>query len=478
MKIKFPKEFMWGGAVSAEQTEGLNPIKKAKTVYDVQFEATPNDFFDNNGPQNTCDFMNKYKEDVALWKKLGINSHRTSFSWARIFPEGDYKKPNIEAVNWYHSFIDEMINNGITPFFTLYHFDMPEYAMKKGGWMSREVWSDFLEYSKFVLNEFSSKVRYWTTMNEPWVPMEVSYFGNIQHPKLNSDQAGADAGYGIVMSHALVVNYFNEFVKDKYPKNEIGGIFNSTVVYPKDQNNPDDVKAAHYFELFQFTGMTDAMVSGKWHPDMGPWLREMEIFPRNFDSKDIDTLAKVKLDFIGLNFYQPLRAQKPTKLSDRKPFNYFEAYKMPSRRENKFRGWEIYPEALFDTIKLMSERYGKDKKFMLTEYGMGVQRESRFRDSSGKINDQYRVVFMKEHLVQLARVIDELGLEVMGAHCWATFDCWSWCNAFKNTYGLIEVDLKTQIRTPKSSAYFLSDVIKNNGFDYENEKTEDYIDFN
>ncbi|TCG10335.1 glycoside hydrolase family 1 protein, partial [Mycoplasma marinum] len=373
-KIEFPKGFLWGGAISAEQTEGKGKTPKAKTVYEQWYEEEPNDFFDEVGPETTIDITRRYKEDIQMWKGIGINSSRTSISWARIFPNGMEQPASKEGVAFYRDYFTEMKKNGIEPMVTLFHFDMPMYEQEKGGWESREVWQDFLQYSKYVINEFIDIVNIWTTMNEPWVPAEASYLKDIQYPKINNDQNGVNAAYGIVMSHALVVNYFNEFIKPKQTNKKIGAIFNSAIVYPKDPNNPEDVKAAMYMDLFQFKGLTDPMIKGTWPKGMKSWLKEMDLFPKNFKEKDIAILAKVDVDLIGLNFYSPRRAQAPTKKNNISKFDdYFESYDMPNRRENKFRGWEIYPEAIYDTIMELVDRYGKNKEYMLTEFGMGVE---------------------------------------------------------------------------------------------------------
>lgn len=475
-KITFPENFLWGGAISAEQSEGHGNIKKGETIFDYHFKIKPNDFHNGVGPVVTSDFLTKYKEDIKLMHKHKINSFRTSLSWARIFPESDYSKPNKEAVAFYHSLIDECQSNGIELILTLFHFDLPMYAMAKGGFESREVWNDFTKYSAYVFEEFGSKVKTWTTMNEPWVPVQSSYISGIQVPFEKNEQKAVNAAYGIVMAHALVVNYFNEVVKIKYPENKIGGIFNSTVVYPK-SNSQEDIRAAKYLELYQFTGMTDAMIGGKWNSDLVAWIKEMDLLPENFDRQDINILSKVNLDIVGLNFYQPLRAQAPVGNPKDKFQKYFNYYNMPGRRENKFRGWEIYPEALFDTFAIMSERYGKHKEYILSEYGMGVENEHAWRNNAGIIDDQYRVAFMKEHLQQLHRVINELGLNVIGAHAWAMLDCWSWNNSYKNRYGMIEVDIENQNRKPKSSLLFMEQTITEHGFDLNYHKMEHYMDF-
>lgn len=475
-KLHFPKTFLWGGAISAEQSEGRGTTKKAVTIFEHHFNNNPSDFHSSIGPLVTSDFMNNYKEDIKLMRKHRLNSFRTSISWARLFPEGDYNKPNLNAVKFYHDLIDECANNRIELLLTLYHFDMPMYALNKGGWESRDVWDDFLKYSQFVLNEFGPKVKMWTTMNEPWVPVQASYISGIQVPFVRDEQRAANVAYGIVMSHALVVNFFNDVIKSKYPNNKIGGIFNSTIVYPK-SNSLEDLKAANYLQMFQFTGMTDAMIGGKWTPEFVAWVKEMNIIPKNYQKEDLQTLSKIKLDIIGLNFYQPLRAEAPQKNSKNLFETYFSYYKMPNRRENKFRGWEIYPEALFDTFQIMSERYGKEYEYILSEYGMGVENEENFRNEQGIIDDQYRVAFMKEHLHQLHEVMHKLKLNVIGAHTWAAIDCWSWNNSYKNRYGFIEVDLRTQKRKPKSSLIFLEELIKDGGFDSNYKKMEHYMDF-
>ena len=475
-KINFPKDFFFGGAVSAEQTEGKGITKKAESIFDRHHSERPKDFYNNVGPDLAIDTTKKYKEDVALLKSLDINSHRTSISWGRIFPTSNYEKPDPEAVQYYHDYIDEFRKNGIELFLTIYHFDMPQRELDLGGFESREVWQNFDKYASFIFKEFGGKVKYWTTMNEPWVPVQSSYIHGIQAPFLKNEQRAVNAAYGIVMSHAKAVISFNRIVKQKHNTHQIGAIFDSKVVYPKDPNNPADVKAAEYMDYYQFTGLTDPFVNGVWRPEVVKWVNDMDIFPENHCKEDIEELAKIKLDFVGLNFYAPARAEAPVGKAKNVFEKYFKPYELPGRRENRFRGWEIYPEAVYDTLKVMYDRYGNKLKYMLTEFGMGVQNESLYRDKDGVINDNYRISFIKEHLQHLHRFMTDFDVEVIGAHVWATFDCWSWNNAYKNTYGLIEVDLATMERKPKQSGYFMQELINNNGFNDDYKKMEEFMD--
>ncbi|WP_168380672.1 glycoside hydrolase family 1 protein [Mycoplasma todarodis] len=478
-EIKFPKNFLWGGAMSAEQTEGKGSTRKARTIFDEQFEKSPNDFFDNVGPGLTTDITKHYKEDIKLWKETGANSIRTSISWARIFPDGMDKEPSQDGVDFYKKFFKEMQDNGIEPIATLFHFDLPMYEYVKGGWGNREVWYDFLKYAKFIINEFGDQIKTWVTMNEPWVPPNASYIWAVYIPKEKNEQKAVNDAYGIVMAHALVVNHFNEVVKQKYPDLEIGAIFNSSIVYPKDEKNPEDIKAAKYMDYFQFSGVTDPMISGKWPKGIKEWLLEMDLFPENFKQEDVETLSKVHVDLIGLNYYAPARAKAPSGDAKESKFGqYFESYEMPGRRENKFRGWEIYPEAVYDTLKILADKHGKDRKYMLTEYGMGVEGEGIFRNEEGIIEDDYRIAFIKEHLEFLNKAMYEEEINVIGAHMWAIMDCWSWTNAFKNRYGLIEVDLQNKLkRTIKKSGLFMKELSTTGAFNGEYKKMEEYMDF-
>lgn len=477
-KIQFPKDFLIGGAVSAEQTEGHGTTPKAKTVYDIMYEQDPTQYHNGIGPKVTTETMTHFKEDVKLWKELGINSHRTSISWARIFPNGMEAGPSREGLDWYHELIDEMLANGIKPIMNLYHFDMPEYGYNEGGFESRKVWDWFEIYAKTVIDEFTPKVEMWTTFNEPWVPIHLGYLGNRQLPKVVDPQRASNAANGIIMCHAKAVNYFNEVTKKKHPNLKIGSIFNSAIVYPRDEKNPEDVKAALYSSLYSTTGLTDPMVLGKWRPEMIEWVKELGVVPENYVEGDLEELAKVKVDFVGLNFYAPQRAKAPdpeNKLSNNKFLHYFGNYDLPNKRENKFRGWEIYPKGVYDTLMMYADRYGKDMEYMLTEYGMGVQNEGNFRREDGIIDDQYRISFIKEHLMWLNRAMQD-GLNVIGAHLWATHDCWSWDNAFRNTYGLIEVDLKDQSRRPKASGLWMKEFSETMSFDDNFKVMEETID--
>ncbi|NQZ65842.1 MAG: glycoside hydrolase family 1 protein [Mycoplasmatales bacterium] len=479
-KIKFPSDFLWGGAISAEQTEGKGSTRKAMTIYDKHYKLYPEDFFERAGPKKTIDITNNYKSDIKLWKEVGANSIRTSISWARIFPDGMEKEPSKEGVNFYKNYFKEMQDNGIEVLVTLFHFDLPMYEYEKGGWASREVWNDFLKYAKFIIREFKDQITTWFTMNEPWIPPLASYVWSLHFPKEQNDQRAVNEAYGIVMAHALVVNFFNEEIKVKYPNLKIGTIFNGSSIYPKDANNPADVKAVKYMDYFMFSGITDPMIIGKWPQGIKEWLLEMDLFPKNYKKEDLEILAKVKIDLIGLNYYAPNRVQAPTAESKKgksKFFHYFERYNMPGRRENKFRGWEIYPEAVYDTLKELSDKYGKDKEYMLTEYGMGVEGEEVFKNKQGIIQDDYRISFIKEHLYFLNKAIND-GINVIGAHPWAIMDCWSWINAFKNRYGLIEVEINNNLkRRIKKSGQFMKKLSESNYFDGDFEKMEKYMDF-
>lgn len=474
--IKFDKSFMFGACTSAEQSEGHK--NNFSTNWDIFFKNDPKAFFDEVGPENTSEVYEHYKDDIKLYKELGFDSFRTSFSWARIFP-----KENIvskEAIAFYHNYIDELISKNIKVMFCLNHFDLPDWIINKGGLENSSISDNFEEYAKLILDEFGHKIDYLMTFNEPIVPIQCGYLGKFHWPRIIDNKKAIQASYTTILMHSKVINLFNTKYRNLL-KTKIGVIVNLSPALAKDciTNSSEDQKAADIFNLLHNYALLDAMCNGTFSDELINLLKQENLMidiPKN--EKEI--IAKNKIDFIGINYYSPFRVTaRPLEEQKNYNNNLLEKFAMPfswkESRMNPFRGWEILPDMMDILCKIVKERYN-NIPFYISENGMGVQGEEKFRNSEGYIDDYYRIAFIKEHLLSLNKAIIKYNVNCFGYHMWASIDCWSWLNAYKNRYGFIEVDIANGKRIKKASAYWLQEFVKTREFDEKFDLIEKYID--
>ncbi|MBJ4956292.1 glycoside hydrolase family 1 protein [Salmonella enterica subsp. enterica serovar Goldcoast] len=460
MRYRFPANFWWGSACSALQTEGdsLNG-GKSQTTWDVWFDRQPGRFHQGIGPANTSTFYQHWKQDIALLNQLKHNSFRTSLSWSRLIPNGT-GEVNPEAVDFYNNVIDELLAQGITPFITLFHFDMPMVMQEKGGWENREVVEAFDHYAQTCFNLFGNRVKHWFTFNEPIVPVEGGYLYDFHYPNVVDFKRAATVAYHTILAHSMAVRAWRVGGYD----GEIGVVLNLTPSYPRSQN-PADVKAAHHADLLFNRSFLDPVLKGEYPEDLVELLKEYDQLPACLPG-DSQLIADGKIDLLGINYYQPRRVKcRDSALHPNAPFMpewLFDYYEMPGRKMNPYRGWEIYEPGIYDIITNLRDNYGNPRCF-ISENGMGVENEQRFIQQD-QINDSYRIEFVSEHLKWLHKGISE-GCNCLGYHMWTFIDNWSWLNGYKNRYGFVQLDLETQKRTVKKSGEWFAHTAEHNGFD-------------
>lgn len=460
IKYKFPKGFWWGSAASAAQTEGEGKEDgKGLSIWDLWYKEQPNRFFEGVSSEVASDFYHRYKEDIKLMKEIGHNSFRFSISWSRLIPNG-VGEVNQKAVEFYNNVINELLKNGIEPFVTLYHFDMPLEMQYKGGWESRGVVDAYAEYAKTCFKLFGDRVKIWLTHNEPIVPVEGGYLHDFHYPNVVDFKRAVQVAFNTMIAHSKAVK---EFKSLNIPGGKIGIVLNLTPSYPR-SSNPADLKAANIADLLYNRSFLDPVVKGKYPEKLIELIKENELLP-TVEEGDTELIKNNTVDFLGVNYYQPRRVKAkeymPNPDSPIMPENFFDDYEMPGRKMNVYRGWEIYAKGIYDIMINLKNNYGNIECY-ISENGMGVQNEERFV-KEGIIDDSYRIDFVKEHLIWLHKSIQE-GCNVKGYHMWTFIDNWSWSNAYKNRYGFVQLDLKTQKRTLKKSAYWIKEVAKNNGF--------------
>ncbi len=464
-KLKFPENFWWGSATSGPQSEGRFN-KKNKNIFDHWYDIDKGAFFNGVGPDVASNFYNSFREDIKLYREIGLNSLRTSIQWTRLIKDFETAEVDEDGVRFYTEVIEEFEKNGIELMLNLFHFDMPiELQEKYGGWESKHVVDLFVKYAAKAFELFGDKVGYWTTFNEPIVPVEAQYMYQFHYPLIVDGKKAMQVLYNTALASARTVKEYRNYKNRTGNEGEIGVILNLTPSYPR-SSGKEDVEAARFSDAMFNESFLNPAVYGEF-PGLLTDILEKDGVLWESSEEELKDIKENTVDFLGVNYYQPRRIQAREKEFDSSkgwlPDKYFENYDMPGKRMNVYRGWEIYPPAMYDIAKNIQENYGNIKWF-ISECGMGVEGEERFKNEKGVIEDDYRIDFFREHWTYLHKAIEE-GSNCFGIHTWTPIDCWSWTNAYKNRYGYISVDLPTQIKTVKKSGYWIKEVSENNEID-------------
>ncbi|WP_411813690.1 glycoside hydrolase family 1 protein [Enterococcus innesii] len=462
MDYQFPAGFWWGSAASGPQTEGVfEGDGKGASIWDYWYQQEPEKFFNEVGPEKTSQVYTRYQEDIQLMKETGHTTFRTSIQWSRLFPQGK-GEVNQKAVDFYNAYIDELIANGIEPFMNLYHFDMPMALQEKGGWLNRETVDAYVAFAQTCFTLFGDRVKKWFTHNEPIVPVEGGYLYQFHYPNEINMKHAVQVGFHETLASAKAIKVYHEMNLG----GEIGIILNLTPSYPRDENDPEDVKAAQIADAFFNRSFLDPAVKGTFPEELVTIVKELDMVPA-MEADDLQTIRENTIDLLGINYYQPRRIMKKESPIDEAkspmPDDYFDNYDMPNKKMNPYRGWEIYEKGIYDILTNTRENYGNIKCY-ISENGMGVEGEERFVNADGVIEDDYRIEFVSDHLKYVHQAIQE-GTNCVGYHMWTCMDNWSWTNAYKNRYGFISVDLANDAkRTVKKSGRWFKEVSDNNGF--------------
>lgn len=457
-KLVFPKNFLWGGASWAtgfEGSRGRNGM--SEDVWDRWYRENPEIFFGELGPNDTINFIDNYKDYVKQMKDLNFNSFRFSISWSRLLPNAG-NRLNQKAVEYYSKLINELKKSGITPILCLHHFDLPTEIQDMGGWPNREIIPLFVNYAKTVFELYGNMVDIVMVHNEVGVQPEMGYLYGYQPPAEKNFKKSIAAGYNLLLAQAKTI----ELYKEMGYKGEIGTVLNPNPVYPR-TDDEKDVEAAKFVDMIKERFYLDISVKGEIPQDFMDFVTKYSLTP-TIKLEDIIVFQENTIDILGVNYYQPSRVKaRETEWDnnqDLMPEKFYEKYEWPERRMNDSRGWEIYPEGIYDTLKRIQNEYGNIKCF-IGENGMGIENEENFIDDKGQVIDDYRIEFFEQHLSWIHKAIKE-GSNCVGYNVWAPFDNWSPVNTFKNRYGLYRYDLKTKEMRIKKSGEWFKEVARDN----------------
>ena len=262
-KLKFPENFWWGSATSGPQSEGRFN-KRNRNIFDYWYDTDKKVFFNEVGPDVASNFYNSFREDIALYKKIGLNSLRTSIQWTRLIKDFETGEVDEDGVRFYNEMIDEFIKQGLTLVINLYHFDMPiELQEKYGGWESKHVVELFVKYAKKAFELFGDRVKYWMTFNEPIVPVEAQYMYKFHYPLVVDGKKAMQVLYNTALASAKAIETYREYKKRTGNNGEIGIILNLTPSYPRSENE-EDVKAAEISDAVFNNSFLDPAIKGEF----------------------------------------------------------------------------------------------------------------------------------------------------------------------------------------------------------------------
>lgn len=474
--MALPKNFLWGGAVAAHQLEGgWNEGGKGPNVCDVLTqgahgvlrritdEVLPGEIYPNH---EAVDFYHHYKEDIALFAEMGFKCFRTSIAWTRIFPMGDEAEPNEEGLQFYDDMFDELLKYGIEPVITLSHFEMPLHLAKEyGGWMNRKVIDFFVKFATVCFERYKDKVKYWMTFNE--INNQMNYKNDIfgwtnsgvrfsQYE--NPEEAMYQCAHHELVASALAVKIGHEINTDF----QIGCMISMVPIYPYSCRPADMVLSVQEMHMRYF--FSDIHCRGHY-PSYAKKMFERKGFNIKMEAEDEKILSEGTVDYVGFSYYMTNVVDSQTTIDVSKLVEASSPHTVanPYAQATKW-GWTIDPEGLRYALNILYERY--EKPLFIVENGFGAIDE---KNPDGTCDDPGRIAYLRAHIEELKKAVEEDGVDLMGYTPWGCIDLVSFTTGeLRKRYGFIYVDKNddgtgTLERSKKASFDWYKEVIASNG---------------
>lgn len=431
----FPEGFQFGAATSAYQIEGHGFGGAGETHWDT-FAATPGNVVRAEHGQRACDHYHRYEEDFDLLQAAGFDCYRFSTSWARVLPEGR-GTVNQQGLDYYDRLTDALLERGIKPCATLYHWELPSALSDLGGWTNRDIAGWFGDFTEIIMVRIGDRMHSVAPINEPWCVSFLSHFVGAHAPGLRDIRAAARAMHHVLLAHGTAIGVMRGLGMDN-----LGGVFNLEWSDPA-----DDSKASHhaaemydgYYNRFFLGGVFKKAYPEILMEGLGPHL------PQNWQD-DFDIIG-APLDWCGLNYYT-----RSVHRASQGPWPHHQAVEGPLPKTQM--GWEIYPEGLYKFIMRTAREYSGDLPLFITENGMA----NADVISDGRVSDPERIAYIETHLDAVRQAIAE-GAPVAGYFLWSLLDNYEWALGYEKRFGLVHVDFDTLQRTPKDSYLAVKDML-------------------
>ncbi|TMH65519.1 MAG: beta-glucosidase [Betaproteobacteria bacterium] len=442
-KIEFPAEFLWGSATSAYQIEGSPLADGAGPSIWQRFCHTPNLVRDGDTGDVACDHYRRYREDIALMRSLGMNAYRFSISWSRILPTGR-GTVNRAGLDFYERLVDALLQNGIEPMATLYHWDLPAALDDRGGWLNPDIAHWFADYAATVFRKLDDRVKLWATLNEPWVVMDGGYLHGVLAPGHRNRFEAPIATHQLLRAHGAAVSAYRA-----EGKHRIGIVVNLEPKYPASDDAADRAATVRA-DAYMNRQYLDPVLLGRYPEEL------TEIFGDAWPAWPAEDFKSIHqpIDFVGVNYY--------TRNVTRFDATAWPLRAAPVRQKQAIyteTGWEVFAQGLTDVLVWIKERYGNPRIYV-TENG------AAFFDpptaTNDRVADPLRVDYMRQHVTAI-HAAREARVDLHGYFAWSLLDNFEWSHGYSKRFGIVHVDFENQKRTPKDSARFYSQVIATRG---------------
>ena len=442
-QLRFPDGFLWGAATSAYQIEGSPLADGAGASIWHRFSHTPGRTVDGDTGDVACDHYNRWADDVRLMSELGLQSYRFSIAWGRIMPEGR-GRVNQKGLDFYSRLVDALLERGIRPSVTLYHWDLPAALDDRGGWLNPDVAGWFADYAGTVFRALDDRVAAWATLNEPWVVSEGGYLHGTLAPGHRVLHEAPLVAHNLLRAHAAAVDAYRA-----EGTHEIGVVVNLEPKYPA-SDAAADLAATRRADAYMNRRYLDPLLLGRYPEELPEIFGDA--WPA-FDADEVRALAR-PVDFVGINYYT-----RAVVLDDPADLPVRAGRVRQPRHTHTEMDWEVWPQALADTLTWVTERYGRVPLYV-TENG------AAFYDpptaDGDVVRDPLRVAYFRDHLRAVRRAI-HAGADVRGYFAWSLLDNFEWSYGYSKRFGIVHVDFETQRRTPKESARYYAEVIGTHG---------------
>ena len=448
--ISVPDRFIWGAATAAYQIEGAwNEDGKGESIWD-RFAHTPGKVLNGDTGDVACDSYHRYREDIALLRELNLKSYRYSIAWPRIQPTGA-GSPNARGLDYYKRVTDAVLEAGIRPMVTLYHWDLPQALEDRGGWPVRDVAYRFADYVEIVVRALGDRIKHWLIFNEPKTFTGVGYWQGLHAPGRTEPLAFLRATHTVNIAQGLAFRV----LKAQSPDAQVGSAFDVAPMFPATQSYAD-IAAAERWHRFQNLWFSDPALYGRYPEGVLPPLQQAELLGiRDGDEK----LMRADLDFIGLNYYAPWVVRDEPKGNGVPGLNTLgEWARMLGAHPKTDLGWDIYPQGFYDILVRMARETGY-RPIEITENGASF---NTMPDADGRTRDIQRIEYLRSHLQAMARAIHD-GIPVRAFHYWSLLDNFEWAEGYSQRFGIVHVDFSNGCkRTIKESGYWYAKVAMTN----------------
>ncbi len=439
--LRFPEGFVWGVATSAYQIEGAwNEDGRGPSIWDT-FCRQPGKVWQGQNGDVAADHYHRWKEDVGLMAELGLKAYRFSIAWPRVMPEGT-GQVNPAGLDFYDRLVDALLEKGIAPYVTLYHWDLPQALQDRGGWTRRDTAYHFAEYARVVAERLGDRVDRWITHNEPFVATILGHFTGGHAPGLQGPINAAGAYRYLMLSHGLAVQALRAGAGRPI---QVGITLNLSPVHPA-SDSPADQKAARRFDGLHNRMFLDPVLCGTFPADI------QRLFGLLFkaNAEDLAVIA-TPVDFLGVNYYTRSVVRHD------KSVPFLEASEIRPEGNEYSQMWEIYPAGMYELLTRIWKEY-KPAHIYVTENGIPVPDELT---PDGRVPDERRIAYLRDHIAQVHRAIAD-GVPVRGYFVWSLMDNFEWAHGYQMRFGLAYVDYPTMRRTIKDSGRWYAEVIRQN----------------